>query len=238
MSAPRLHLPARLAAGAAIPLEDDRVHYLRTVLRLRGGAPVRAFNGTDGEWLGHLADLGRRGLELRLAERVRPSRAEPGPTLAFAPIRRSRLDWLVEKAVELGAERLVPVLTERTVVRPEKATRLAAIAAEAAEQCERLTVPVVDAPVALPDWLTRRDGELPLLFAEERGQGAPLADALRRCPAGDLLIGPEGGFSAREKALLHATPAVVAVSLGERILRAETAALYMLAAWQLVRPPR
>jgi 16S rRNA (uracil1498-N3)-methyltransferase len=235
MSAPRLHLPGRLVAGEAILLEANRVHYLRTVLRLRDGAPLRAFNCTDGEWLGHLAELGRHRLELRLDECLRPPRAEPGPTLVFAPIRNNRLEWLVEKAVELGAARLVPVLTERTVVRPEKSTRLAAIAVEAAEQCERLTVPVINAPVAMSDWLTHRDPELPLLFAEERSRGTPLIEAWRRCPAGELLIGPEGGFSDREKALVRATPAAVVVSLGELILRAETAALYALAAWQLAR---
>ena len=147
MSVPRLQVEARLLPGAALRLEDDRAHYLRHVLRLRAGDPVLAFNAEDGEWQARLATQGRHGAVLELEQRVRAPAEEPGPTLVFAPIRRNRLEWLLEKAVELGVARLVPVITRRTVVKPEGSERLAAIAREAAEQCERLTVPPVDPPV-------------------------------------------------------------------------------------------
>ena len=154
----------------------------------------------------------------------------------FAPIRRNRLDWLVEKAVELGAARLVPVLTRRTVVRPEKAERLAAIAIEAAEQCERLTVPPIAAPVALPAMAElARAVAARCCTPTERGGGAPILAAARRHPAAEILVGPEGGFADDELALLRADPATVTVSLGQLILRAETAALHALVAWQLAQ---
>jgi 16S rRNA (uracil1498-N3)-methyltransferase len=235
MSPPRLHVAGHLMAGQLVPLEGDRAHYLRTVLRLRDGAEVRVFNASAGEWSGRLATVGRHKVEIWVEQRLRLPLPEPGATLAFAPIRRNRLDWLIEKAVELGVARLVPVLTERGVVRPDNAQRLAAIAVEAAEQCERLTVPAIDTPRPLDEWLAVRDGSAPLLFAEERGGALPLVAALRRWPGAELLVGPEGGFSERELAALHAAPNASAVSLGELILRAETAALYCLVTWQLAR---
>ena len=189
MSPPRLHVAEHLASGQLVPLEGDRAHYLRTVLRLRDGAEVRLFNAAPANgrgawpWSRVLVESGWSAC---------PS-PEPGPTLAFAPIRRNRLDWLIEKAVELGVARLVPVLTERGVVRPDNALRLAAMAVEAAEQCERLTVPPSTAARQLAEWLGLRDGAAPLLFAEEArrclapGRGlAPLA----RGRAAD--VGPEG----------------------------------------------
>ena len=161
MSPPRLHVPDELAAGRMVPLAGDRAHYLRTVLRLRDGAPVRLFNATAGEWSGRIAGSGRHRVEIELDRCLRVPVPEPGPTLVFAPIRRNRLDWLVEKAVELGVARLVPVLTERAVARPDNAARLAAIAVEAAEQSERLTVPVVATPQTLSHWLEARDPAAP-----------------------------------------------------------------------------
>ena len=235
MSTPRLHLALPLAQGAAIQFEGERVHYLRNVLRLREGAEVRPFNATDGEWLARIVASGRHRLDLLVEQRLRAPAPEPGPTLVFAPIRRNRLEWLIEKAVELGAAALLPVLTRRTVVRLEKADRLTAIAIEAAEQCERLTVPPIAAPVALPQWLSLRPPSFPLLHAAERGGGEPILAAARRHPAAEILIGPEGGFADDELALLRADPATVTVSLGQLILRAETAALHALVAWQLAQ---
>ena len=211
------------------------MHYLRHVLRLREGAEVRPFNGDDGEWLARIVAFGRHRLDLHVEARLRSPEPEPGPTLVFAPIRHNRLEWLIEKAVELGAARLVPVLTRRTVVRPEKALRLQAIAVEAAEQCERLTVPPIAEPVGLPQWLRSREPSLPLLHAEERAGGTPILAAVLRHPAAEILIGPEGGFAEDELALLRADPATVTVSLGRLILRAETAALHALVAWQLAQ---
>lgn len=233
MTVPRLHVTERLVAGQELRIAGDRAHYLRNVLRLREGAALRPFNAEDGEWQAAIANVARHEVQVALVERVRAPAPEPGPTLVFAPIRRNRLEWLVEKAVELGAARLVPILTQRTVVRPEGSERLAAIATEAAEQCERLTVPAIEPPVPFAAWLAARDPARPLLFADERGTGLALARALDAHPDGELLAGPEGGFTKEERESLVAAPGVIPVSLGARILRAETAALYLLAGWQL-----
>jgi 16S rRNA (uracil1498-N3)-methyltransferase len=228
VSAPRLHLDRPLARGAVIELEGPGAHYLTRVLRLRAGAALTVFNGRDGEFAARLAGAGRHSAELRLEAPLRAPAAEPGPTLHFAPVRQSRLDWLVEKAVELGAARLVPVLTERTMVKLAKVERLRAIAVEAAEQCGRLTVPELAAPQPLAAWLDGAAGRR-IYFADERGTARPLLEAARVVGAGDLLIGPEGGFTAAERALLLQSPGIVAVTLGPRILRSETAALAGLA---------
>ncbi len=234
MTQARLHVAGPLAAGAAVRLEDERAHYLRNVLRLREGEPVRLFNAEDGEWQARLVAVARHAATVELSELVRPPAPEPGPTLVFAPIRRNRLDWLVEKAVELGVARLVPVITRRTVVKPEGADRLTAIAREAAEQSERLTLPPVAPPVPFAAWLAGRDPGEPVLVALTREDAAPLPAALRRhAEPPTLLIGPEGGFAPEERERLRGAPNVQAVSLGPRILRTETAALAMLAAASL-----
>lgn len=236
MSVPRLHVPEPLAAGREIRLDGDRARYLRTVLRLRDGDPVLPFNAADGEWRARLVPAGKRDAALAVEARRRAPAPEPGPVLVFAPIRRSRLDWLVEKAVELGAARLVPVITRRTVVRPESPDRLRAIAVEAAEQCGRLSVPPVEAPRPVAAWLGTRDPRERVLFADEDRSGPPLAAALRAAPsAAALLVGPEGGFDPEEAAALRGAAGIAPVSLGPRVLRAETAALYALVGWQLAR---
>jgi 16S rRNA (uracil1498-N3)-methyltransferase len=235
MTVPRLHCPGELTAGQALELAGERAHYLRHVLRLREGDGLHLFNAAAGEWRAEIARLAKHGLLLRIVARTREPVPEPGPTLVFAPIKRSRLEWLVEKAVELGVARLVPVITRRTVARPERSDRLEAIAVEAAEQCERLSVPLIEPPRPLADWLVARAAAVPLLFADERGEGTPLMAAWRRHPEGELLVGPEGGFAPDERQRLLGLPGVVPVSLGPRILRAETAALYALVAWQLAR---
>ena len=240
MTLPRLFAPERLEAGGEVRLDAARAHYLGHVLRLRPGARLRLFNPDDGEWEAELGASGKRGATAALGARVREPAAEPGPVLHFAPIRRNRLDWMVEKAVELGVARLVPLLTERTVVRLENPARLRAVAVEAAEQCGRLSVPDLADPVPLGAWLAARpaDGP-PLLLADEAGGGEPLgaalADAARQGEGPpELMIGPEGGWGPRERALLLARPRVRPVGLGPLILRAETAALAMLAAWRTV----
>jgi 16S rRNA (uracil1498-N3)-methyltransferase len=235
MTVPRLHVPERLAAGGTLRVAGDRAHYLRHVLRLREGEPVLLFNAADGEWRATIKELQRHELALGIEALSRAAAPEPGPTLVFAPIRRNRLEWLVEKAVELGVAGLVPVITRRTVAKPEKVDRLQAIAVEAAEQCERLTVPTVAAPRPLEGWLAERDPAAPCLLADERGEGMGLAAAWRLHPGAEILIGPEGGFAPEETKHLRAAPGIVPVSLGPRILRAETAALYALACWQIVR---
>lgn len=240
MGLPRLFVPERLEAGGHVPLDAARAHYLANVLRLRAGARLRLFNAGDGEWEGVLAASGRGRAGVAVETLVRPPRPEPGPVLHFAPIRRNRLDWLAEKAVELGASRLVPLLTERTVVRLENPARLRAIVAEAAEQCGRLTVPELAEPVPLGTWFAGVAAAAgpPLLLADEAG-GAPVATALAEAAEPpDLLAGPEGGWAPAERALLLSLPRLRAVTLGPRTLRAETAALALLAAWQAVRGER
>lgn len=230
MSPPRLHVAQPLGDDAQIRLAPPQAHYLRHVLRLRAGAEVLVFNGADGEWRARLAE--GREPSLAVTGLERPQAAEPGPTLLIAPIKRPRLEWLLEKAVELGVRRFVPVLTERTVVRPEASNRLRARIIEAAEQCGRLTLPTVDEPTPLMTAVASMTAAGPLAFADEAGGGLPLLAALDAQPLAAFLIGPEGGFSPRERRDLLFRDHVVAVSLGGTILRVETAALYAATCWR------
>ena len=232
---PRLHVEdPRLAAEVTVVLDADRTHYLGRVLRLAAGDAVSLFNAEDGEWRARILSLDRRRARLLVEEPLRPPRPEPGPTLWFAPPRRVRLEWLVEKAVELGVARLCPVLTARSVARPRRADRLHAIAVEAAEQCRRLTVPPITEARTLETALAE-EAPFPLLFADEAGGGRPLLEALDAAPEPAMLVGPEGGFTPEERAMLRAHPGVTPVGLGATVLRTETAALYMLAAWRARR---
>jgi 16S rRNA (uracil1498-N3)-methyltransferase len=225
----RLFVEASLHEGAAVAATPGQAHRLGTVMRRGVGDAVRLFNGRDGEWDGRIAAPGqRRGQVTILAERLRrPQAAEPGPALLFAPLKRAATDLLAEKATELGASRLQPVITARTVAQRVAVERLALIAVEAAEQCERLTVPAVQAPRPLADVIALWPPELTLAAAIERLNGPGIA-----APAAGLLVGPEGGFTGAELDLLRSRPFVVPVSLGPRILRAETAAIAGLALLQ------
>jgi 16S rRNA (uracil1498-N3)-methyltransferase len=231
----RLFVAADLAAGAAVPLSTAQAHYLADVLRLKGGAEVAVFNGRDGEWSARVAAGGRRDRSLVAGALLRPQASEPDLWLCFAPIKHARIDTVAEKAGELGAAVLQPVLTQRTNVTRVNRARLAANALEAAEQCERLTVPEVREPVSLPRLLGDWPADRKLLFCDESGAGLAIADVLAAEPRGGawaILVGPEGGFAAEEQALLRALPAARAVSLGPRVLRADTAAIAALALWQ------
>lgn len=227
-STPRLFVDRSLAEGLAIELDGNPANYLANVLRLRPGAPVRLFDDRTGEWLATAGEVARRRVTLVTATRLRPREAVPDLLLLFAPVKKAAIDWLVEKATELGAARLQPVLTRRTVVERVNLDRLRAIAIEAAEQCDRTALPALAAPEPLAAVLRRLD-DRPLLFADETG-GAPLREVARPGPAA-LLVGPEGGFTEEERALVRALPAARAITLGPRILRAETAACAALALW-------
>ncbi len=233
---PRLHLEdPPLRAAVTVSLDAARSHYLSRVLRLAAGDAVALFNAEDGEWRARVVALDRRGVRLAVEDRLRPPCAEPGPSLWFAPPRRTRLEWLVEKAVELGVGGFRPVITERTVARLQRPERLRAIAVEAAEQCGRLTVPEFAPTRPLARALVE-EAPAALLFADEAGDGRPLLKALDgEGPEPAFLVGPEGGFTPAERAMLRARTTVRPVSLGPRILRSETAALYMLACWGAVR---
>ena len=224
----RLHTAAALAAGARLALDARAAHYLARVMRAKSGEVVRLFNARDGEWRAELA-VAKREVAATLLERVRAPAEEPGPTLFLAAIKRPRLELVVEKATELGVAAIRPLATARAVVDRLNHDRLAAIATEAAEQSERLTVPTIAPLRPLDAGLAERAGDRPLYAAVARADATGLAGAVAAHGTGDLLIGPEGGFTAAERAVLAATPGVVTVSLGPRILRAETAAVAGLA---------
>ena len=231
-SLPRLFVRMPLGEGARVELDQSQANYLGNVMRLSEGAEVLLFDGSSGEWLGRVADAGRKRMALTIERRTREAEIIPDVWLAFAPVKRTQTDWLVEKATELGVARLMPVITQRTIVERVKTERLESIAIEAAEQCGRTVLPLIDEPVALARFLERRDAGRTLYFADENG-GETAASAFRSGPA-LLLTGPEGGFTDQERELIRAADNAVAVSLGPRILRAETAALAALAAYMAV----
>ncbi len=238
MSAARLFVEADLAAGVEAPLDETQVHYLRHVLRRADGAPLLLFNGRDGEWRGTLAGRGKKAAVAQVGQCTRPQVEEPDVWLCFAPVKRARIDYIAEKATELGASVLQPVITRYTVVDRVNVERLRANAVEAAEQTERLTVPEVREPVDLGRLIDGWPAGRRLLMCDETGQGPPVAEVLgglddaSRAAPWAILIGPEGGFAEPELAGLRRIKDVMSAGLGPRILRADTAALAALACWQ------
>jgi len=234
----RLFVESALGPGVPVALGRDQAHYLFAVMRLGPGDAVLVFNGRDGEWLARVAEAGKRGGALACREPTRPQSLPPDLWLIFAPVKKARTDFIVEKAAELGCRRLVPVFTRFTNSDRVNVARLRVHGVEAAEQCGRLSVPEVAEPVALGALLGDWDPARRLLFCDERGTGAPVAEVLRRAGPGQpgdpwaVLIGPEGGLAPEERARLAALPCAHAVSLGPRILRADTAAVAALSLWQ------
>jgi len=272
-----------LAAGAEIALEEGQARHVGTVLRLDAGDAVRVFNARDGEWRARVRAKTKRGMNVRVEEKLREARDVPDLDLLFAPVKRHATDLIVEKATELGVARIRPVITQRTIAETVRVDRLQSIAREAAEQTERFDAPDVFEAVSLVRALDGWDAARPLIYADEagddasavwggdRGRGAALAEALKALPprgkgwvgggagcgaSGDselhsdsppppplpqgggeklaLLIGPEGGFTSEERRMLRSLPYVVPVSLGPRILRAETAVIAALSVIQAV----
>ena len=247
--ATRLYVEDDLAEGRSVGLDHTRAHFLRSVLRLGRGATVALFNGRDGEWSARIDGLGKGWASLLVESRTKTQDSTPDIWLLFAPIKRARIDFLAEKATELGVTRLLPVTTRHTAVSRVNRERLAANAREAAEQCERLSVPEVAQPQRLFDLLGAWPCERRLLVCAEAGASRPLAEVLAEAAEGPrgpwaLLTGPEGGFAQSELDALRKLPFVTAVGLGPRILRSDTAALAALACWQAVlgdgqdAPPR
>jgi len=230
----RLFVDADLGAGARIAPRPDQAHYLTRVMRLAQGEPLLVFNGRHGEWRARLAEATRRGCVLALEERVRGQEAPPDLELIVALVKRARLETIVEKAAELGARRVRLAITERTNADHTNVARLEAIAIEAAEQTGRLDAPQVLAPAPLAAILAGWDAGRRLMFCDEAGDASPAIIALRQAGGAGwaVLIGPEGGFSPGERAAIRALPQVTAVSLGPRVLRADTAAIAALALWQ------
>lgn len=225
----RLYVETPLTAEARVELDPAQANYLGNVMRLKEGDRLLVFDGTSGEWLAEVAEAGKKCMRLSVVEPTRPQESVPDLWLAFAPVKKGRVDWLVEKAVELGVARLLPVVTQRTIVDKLKLERMRAHIIEAAEQCGRTMLAEIDEPVKLEALLKGRDLARALYFADENG-GEPATDAFKPGPA-LILTGPEGGFTPDEAVAIRAASNSTAISLGPRILRAETAALAAAAAW-------
>lgn len=229
--AQRLFVRADLGAGAEIEAERGQANYLLNVLRMQAGDPILVFNGRDGEWRAEIAPAGRKGCLLRVGERTRAQTLASDLHYLFAPLKQARLDYMVQKAVEMGASTLRPVITRHTQVSRVNLDRMEANAIEAAEQCGILALPQIEAPTRLADVLAAWDPARRLVFCDEAAPVASPAETLARVTPGPvaLLIGPEGGFSEEERTSLRRQAYVTALSLGPRILRADTAAVAALA---------
>lgn len=235
----RLYVDAgRLGPGASVALDAKQSHYLKAVLRLAEGDRLLIFNGRDGEWQARIDRLGKKDASLMLESQAAAQETVPDLWLCFAPIKRDRIDYLVEKATELGVARLQPVITQRTIVERVNLDRLRAHAIEAAEQCGRTHVPDLAEPLRLDQLLGAWPPERRLMFCDEMREGDHAFDSLRQAdsrPAAKpwaILTGPEGGFALAERQAVKVHHAAVMVHLGPRILRADTAALAAIALWQ------
>jgi 16S rRNA (uracil1498-N3)-methyltransferase len=231
-TSPRLFIDAGLAAGETVALERNQSNYLGNVLRLTAGGTILVFNGRDGEWQAAIAGR-KRPDSLHILAQTRPQDRLPDLTYVFAPLKHARLDYMVQKAVEMGASKLQPVLTRFTQVARVNGERMRANVIEAAEQCGILSIAAVDEPIPLDRYLGQRDGQRLLVFCDEAAEVADPWQALQseRAALGgiDLLIGPEGGFAEEERALLLRQQRILRLALGPRILRADTAAVAALA---------
>jgi 16S rRNA (uracil1498-N3)-methyltransferase len=235
---PRLHVDAMLAAGGTVPLVPEQSNYLGNVLRLKNGDTVLVFNGRDGEWRAAISGR-KRPEQLVIGMQTRPQDAPTRVRYAFAPLKHARLDYMVQKAVEMGASALCPVLTQHTQVARINLARMRANVIEAAEQCGILNIATVDEPLPLDRYLSARSPDSLLVFCDEDAENenavATLEAVRQRAAEGiDVLIGPEGGFAASERELLMRQANVARLSLGPRVLRADTAAVAALALVQAV----
>ena len=230
----RLFVTADLGRDSEVRLDAAQAHYLFTVMRLGAGARVLIFNGRDGEWSAEVAEIGRRGGSLVARQPSQPQRRPPDLWLLFAPIKKARTDFIVEKATELGVARIQPVFTRFTNAERLRPDRLRAHAVEAAEQCGETFVPEMVEPVRLGALLDGWDPARRLMFCDEERAAPPAAEMLGGAERGPwaVLIGPEGGFAPEEALRLRGLPYVAAVTLGPRVLRADTAAAAALTLWQ------
>jgi 16S rRNA (uracil1498-N3)-methyltransferase len=238
----RLFVEVPLAAGVMVPLERDQTNYLVNVLRMKPGAPVLVFNGRDGEWRAELAQAGKKFFALEVAERTREQTPAGDLHYLFAPLKHARLDYMVQKAVELGASRLQPVQTRHTQSERINLARMRANAIEAAEQCGILSIPEIAAPISFATFASQWEASRLLVFCDEDADVKDPAAALGAARAGGIagaapvsvIVGPEGGFADEERDALMTLPNVVRLALGPRILRADTAAVAALALVQSV----
>jgi 16S rRNA (uracil1498-N3)-methyltransferase len=230
----RLYVDAPLSDGACIEPPDSQAHYLLHVMRAKVGDRVSLFNGRDGEWLARIGDVKKKSCTLVCEKRLRVQNASPDIWLCFAPIKKTPADYVVQKATELGVSALQPVFTRRTIVGRVNLDRMTANAIEATEQSDRLTVPEVLEPVSLQKLLANWPQDRHILFCDEAGDAEPIAKALTNThhKSWAVLTGPEGGFDPAERVLIRERAYVLPVSLGPRILRADTAALASIAVLQ------
>ena len=228
-STPRLFVDELLGEGAEVRIEGGQAHYLLNVMRMKDGAPIKLFDDRSGEYLATVTATGKRDLVLTVQGKLRNRLPSPDLWLCQALIKKDRLDWIAEKSCELGIGRFVPVLTRRCVVDKVKEDRLRSQMIEAAEQCERTTLPEIAPLIKLEAMLKDWPSDRTLYFCDERG-GEPMRVAMKAGPAA-MLIGPEGGFTDSENENIRAHPSAIAISLGPRILRADTAAVAALSVW-------
>ncbi len=241
----RLFVAPGLVKGARFELGESQAHYLTHVMRARPGQEILVFNGRDGEWRAIAGETSKKTRAVEVADQTRAQEPDLGPWLAFAPLKKSPMDFIAAKATELGVSRLMAVFTENTAVGRVNTARLTANAVEAAEQCRRLTVPEVAEPVPLERLIDEWPRQRMLLVGDQTGETNPIYEALsgfrerRGAPQCGFMVGPEGGFTDPELDALYKLPFASLVGLGRRVLRAETAALSMLACWQaIVDSPR
>lgn len=230
-SSQRLYVDDPLAGGAPVALAGPQAHYLRTVLRLREGDAVLLFNGRDGEWRATLTRCGKRDCTLMVSNLIRPQSDGPDVLYLFAPLKHARLDYMVQKATELGVRQLQPILTRRTVAERVNLDRMRANVIEAAEQCGILQVPTVCEPLPLPKALESLETSRRLIVCDEDAPSASPVAALSALEPGPIAVavGPEGGFDDTERERLKSRPGAILISLGPRIMRADTAAVAALA---------
>lgn len=233
----RLFIGSPLSAGLSIELEEPQSHYLAHVLRAKVGQGVGLFNGSEGEWAATISSINKRTVEVQVERQTRAHYTEPDLWLMLAPVKKTPFDYMVQKATELGVARITPVMTRRTIVERVNTDRMRANAIEAAEQSERLTVPEIDEPVTLKAMLSAWDPHRVLAFCDEAGEAADAASAFtsRQADKWAILTGPEGGFDPEERALIRSLTFSLPLSLGPRIMRADTAALSALAVWQSLK---
>lgn len=231
----RLFVTADLAENQTAETDAGQAHYLQHVMRVKAGDDLRLFNGRDGEWHGRLVSVSKRSAVITIHEQLRLQKAEPDIWLCCAPIKKAHFDNIIEKATELGVGALRPMLTARTQIREVNVERCHALAIEAAEQSERLNVPVIEKPVTLSELVAHWPPDRQMIVCAEWGEAAPVHEAFAALPPAAktaVLTGPEGGFTADELETLRKVAGAVFIRLGPRILRADTAAIAALSCWQ------